>query len=874
MTSDGRVLVTGGTGAFGVATTKWLRRLGHDVVVFARHEPGTLSKGARFVRGDIGDAASVQRAMDGCDTVVHLAWALSGSITHEEAEPINLGGTRNVLTAMAETGCARLVFASSVTAYGAHPDHPQPWCEHEDLNPAHGLVYEWHKAQAEAMIVESGVESVRVRPTVVVGRDAHNAPANVYRQLVVPSLGGRAKIQMVHQEDVGRFFAHACDASAVGAVNLAADDQLTWPEVARLARRPVLPTPPRLLVPAVRALSRVASVARSAPELFDLFLHWPLADTTRLRQDFGFELAYSSAEAIADQGRDATSHIVFGMKEFRRPMKLDRARPHAPAQGGIDGRSIDILPPEAVGEFDTPRADSRYPEWTCANLAEAFPGPMTPLSLELVRDALFTGADQVALLLPLEESIRDNVQRRQLAIFGHRLYQNVSVLREMASAMPGQTPEDFDNQINGRPYPEGYVRPRTTVADVPRYVKFVATAGPRLAGIGKAVSGVEQRADEVSHIAAADLSDERLRAHIERLWGDCVEGWKVGLLCTFLVGAPAAMLQRRYGADALTRSAGDLASSRLLRGVTELAALGRQRPAVAAVLAAGVDEGSWTTLQDADPDFARRVRVLLDEAGHRGPGETELANGVYADAPWLLLRAIAGVRDTAPQMPTAERRDDFVGRQLTGLSWSMIARRERCRDAVMRLTHQLRGALREWGARLAADGSLCSPDDVFYLTHDELFAARTDRAVLIARRRGERERLAQVDLPLRFMQPMTIAVAACGLGSPTVITGVPAVSGTVVGRVRVMRSPDDEMEAGEVLVTRVTDTGWTPFFAMAAAVVTDVGGVMSHAAIVAREFGIPAVVGTELASRALADGQLVEVNGTTGVVTVLEVKPS
>jgi nucleoside-diphosphate-sugar epimerase/phosphohistidine swiveling domain-containing protein len=871
MTPDGRVLVTGGTGAFGVATTNWLRRGGHDVVVFARNEPDTLPRGARFVAGDIRDAESVRRAMDGCDTVVHLAWALSGSITHEDAEPINLGGTRNVLTAMADTGCARMVFASSITAYGAHPDHRQPWCEHEKLDPAYGLVYEWHKAQAEAMIVESGVAAVRVRPTVVVGRDAHNAPANVYRQLAIPSLGGNARLQMVHQDDVGRFFAYACGSSAVGAVNLAADDELTWFEVARLAGRPALPTPPWLLVPAVRGLSRVASVARSAPELFDLFLHWPIADTTRLKVDFGFELGYSSAEAIADQGRDAGSHIVLGMKQFRRPTKLDRARPYLPAQGDDDGRSIEILPDEAVGEFDTPRADSRYPEWTCANLAEAFPGPMTPLSLELVRDALFTGADQVALLLPLDERIRDNVRRRQLAIFGHRFYQNVSVLSERASATPGQTPEDFDNQINGRPYPEGYVRPSTTLRDVPRYLKFIATAGPRLAGIGKAVLAVERRADEMAATDVGDLSDERLRAHIETLWADCVQGWKVGLLCTFLVGAPTSMLQRRYGPDGLAGTVvGDLASSRLLRGVKELAALGRRRPGVSLILAADIEPDSWTKLQDADPDFAQRVRLLLDQAGHRGPGETELANEVYGDAPWLLLRAIAGAYESAPPRPAPTRRDDFLGRQLTRLSWSMIARRERCRDAVMRLTHQLRRALREWGARLVADGSLSRSDDVFYLTHDELFAARGDRLALIARRRAERERLAGVQMPLRFTQPMTLDACAESPGSPTVITGMPAVSGCVIGRVRVMRSPDDEMEPGEVLVTRVTDTGWTPFFAMAVAVVTDVGGAMSHAAIVAREFGIPAVVGTERASRILTDGRLVEVNGTTGVVTVLD----
>ncbi|MCX2932299.1 PEP-utilizing enzyme [Mycobacterium sp. CVI_P3] len=131
--------------------------------------------------------------------------------------------------------------------------------------------------------------------------------------------------------------------------------------------------------------------------------------------------------------------------------------------------------------------------------------------------------------------------------------------------------------------------------------------------------------------------------------------------------------------------------------------------------------------------------------------------------------------------------------------------------------------------------------------------------------------LTKLELPLRFTQPMSVgdemrAVVTSG----SAIRGVPAVSGRARGRVRLLRSPDDDIEPGEILVARVTDTGWTPFFATAAAIVTDIGGAMSHAAIVAREFGIPAVVGTEIASRALRDGQLVEVDGASGVVTVID----
>ena len=164
-------------------------------------------------------------------------------------------------------------------------------------------------------------------------------PRTYIDNLVDPEPRRRGKIQVVHQDDVGRFFAHACDSAAVGAVNLAADDVLTWTEVARLARRPAIPTPTRLVVPAVRAVSRIAPVARSAPELIDMFLERPIADTTRMKEDFGFRLGYSSAEAIADQGRHSTSHIVLGMREIRRPTKLDSSSPLLAAQADDAGRS-------------------------------------------------------------------------------------------------------------------------------------------------------------------------------------------------------------------------------------------------------------------------------------------------------------------------------------------------------------------------------------------------------------------------------------------------------------------------------------------------------------------------------------------------------
>lgn len=104
------------------------------------------------------------------------------------------------------------------------------------------------------------------------------------------------------------------------------------------------------------------------------------------------------------------------------------------------------------------------------------------------------------------------------------------------------------------------------------------------------------------------------------------------------------------------------------------------------------------------------------------------------------------------------------------------------------------------------------------------------------------------------------------------IKGIPASQGRVQGKVRIVLLPKDfsKFEAGEILVTRSTNPEWTPLLAVAKAVVTDTGGALCHAAIISREYGIPAVVGTQNATEVLKDGQTIEVSGSEGLVRVLE----
>ncbi len=206
-------------------------------------------------------------------------------------------------------------------------------------------------------------------------------------------------------------------------------------------------------------------------------------------------------------------------------------------------------------------------------------------------------------------------------------------------------------------------------------------------------------------------------------------------------------------------------------------------------------------------------------------------------------------------------------------------------------TARVRKVLMEFGHRFAEAGVIQRPDDVLHLNLDEIReTARClpdlDRRDLVSRRKAELERFAQAQPPPALGTPppgpppdnpvnRTLMKFSGGPpqppGEPGVLRGNPGSPGVVRGRARVLRSLSEAagLRKGEVLVAETTAPPWTPLFATAAAVVTDTGGILSHCAVVAREYRIPAVVGVAMATATIRDGQTVEVDGDKGVVRVL-----
>lgn len=283
-------------------------------------------------------------------------------------------------------------------------------------------------------------------------------------------------------------------------------------------------------------------------------------------------------------------------------------------------------------------------------------------------------------------------------------------------------------------------------------------------------------------------------------------------------------------------------------------------------------------VREADPTWWRAVEDFLADYGAR----TTRMYQPFSSTAWRedlpgFLRVVA-MMDHADGRPSAARstHEQLVTKTVLRLPRFLRRRFLRLvddyragyvmREASVVDTEEFCAALRalalEAGRRMSQAGLIPAPGDVKFLTEDELLAwlrgSAVDVAGIVARR--------------RWARPMAEAAWHEGRESEDgdTASGVAASPGRVTGPARIITGPDDfpRLQAGDVLVCRATDPAWTPLFALAAGVVAETGGRLSHAAIVAREYGIPAVLGIPGATSTLADGQPVTVDGTQGQVTV------
>ncbi|MGD2157833.1 MAG: PEP-utilizing enzyme, partial [Anaerolineales bacterium] len=207
----------------------------------------------------------------------------------------------------------------------------------------------------------------------------------------------------------------------------------------------------------------------------------------------------------------------------------------------------------------------------------------------------------------------------------------------------------------------------------------------------------------------------------------------------------------------------------------------------------------------------------------------------------------------------------------------LIGLRESPKFLIIRLMGIARRALLEIGQEFVEAGTIEQPDDLFFLRLSELRSlARQDsrdwKALIFQRRAAYQREQRRRQIPRVLVSDGRAFYEGLGvdIDKDGIMIGSPVSPGTVEGTVRVVLDPTKtQLSPGEILVCPGTDPAWTPLFMVAGGLITEVGGMMTHGSVVAREYGIPAVVGVHQATRRLEDGQRIQLDGTTGRIVVV-----
>jgi nucleoside-diphosphate-sugar epimerase/phosphohistidine swiveling domain-containing protein len=858
-----KIAVIGASGVIGRGVVARLLSQGHDVVGLAHHRPESWPSHADFVQSDIRDAAGVRRAVAGTDVVVHCAWA-----TNRET---NIGGTANVLAAMAHSGTRRIVFASSAHVYGTDQGGIPPRSETDRVNPVSAEGRD--KAHVEEMLATSGAEWVAIRSAVILGRGVDNC---VRRVLAAPLFAdvdgsGSRSVQLVHSDDAHRVFVRAAIDTAIssGPVNLAAQGEPTLRQIADVLGRPMVP---------VRRLS--------SPELNRL-LSAPAMNTALLHDKWNFTPAWSAEECVYDVALAVRGRVSVGNRLMSLPWRLT----HVQDIPSVDVPAADGVPPVlagpdgANGEFDTP-IDPRFPTYLATNLSEALPGPFSPSSASVTVQGLRAAGAVTAARLRPGGVIQREIATRTVGVFAHRLYGAITTAHFMAETVPFVKPatvirqsQFFGHSVASMPIYGEHRLPRAS-NPARRALRTVRNLGVFAANLVSLTTGAARDTrdfiddiDRLENLVAgvlSELADARLQSLILLARDHVVHGWVLASGSFMSFAALSVVLRGLSGRDLVLPVGQEVASAQPLTAVYRLADAAQRDPTVTRILTGPGDHLAELSAQA--PEFHAAVLAELKAIGHRGPAEVEMCSASYADNPELLIRMVTKALDIPSRPQVHSAAIPVRARPVARLAAHQLRDREARRDRMVRAIWVLRRLLRELGRRLVDSDVVETADDVFYLLVDELDALPADAAGVVARRRAEQRRLAGFAPPAVFSGNWQAATALTTVLAPgDKLTGVGVCAGRVRGRVRIVRPESiDDLQPGEILVAEATDVGYTAAFSYAAAVVTELGGPMSHAAVVAREFGIPCVVDVAAATRRLPSGALVEVDGGSGEIHVVE----
>jgi pyruvate,water dikinase len=573
------------------------------------------------------------------------------------------------------------------------------------------------------------------------------------------------------------------------------------------------------------------------------------------------------------------------------------------------------------------KTSDRYPIWTRANVGEVFPDPVALATFDFAfqnDDGLQMSElgfrDAYVRIGAFEESEFDPDNPVFLGVFGGYTYLNASLMRIFGERAPGLSAQDLDDAFFG-------VQP-----GIPAYEQHPDDPSPEAeARIGEVfgwalttpdlpdVLAQEQRVNALrdSRPDFESMGDHEIVDWIQDFFdGEFRELFAQHIFISFLTTVPLGIVSavceavgRPTDAMKIMAGLGDVESAAPSMAMWELGRAAAASESVNAAFDLGIEGLDARLRNDNDSDIENFVAAFdqfLRSYGSRGPNEWEISCPTWETTPNLALAAIDRMRvspaSAAPQDHQAQLAEDrqrlvseigamleadpeAQGQFLAGAHGASVLMpgRERTKTNCVKFIQEARMAARELGQRMVDRGVYPEITSFAMLRFSEQHQA-------IDNPDGWREIIEQrqeiFDMAAGKQEPFVIvgeseplsswpdrdAVTVEPLRPGDSIQGLPGCPGVSEGRARVILDSHDPtaLEPGDVLIAPLTDPSWTPLFVPAAGVVVDVGAALSHAIIVSRELGIPCVVSATDATKRIPDGARIQVDGDTGVVTVLD----
>ena len=570
----------------------------------------------------------------------------------------------------------------------------------------------------------------------------------------------------------------------------------------------------------------------------------------------------------------------------------------------LQSRPITTLDPVHLNELE-PLLDEEYPILTRGNIGEMMPGPVTPLTDSVFGHGIDYGLQDFYYRFGvMKKPVKGN--RHFIFLSYNHFFFILSRLYIMARKVVNVTKTSVDYSITGEilddPWPdpeqEGWIVPR--IYRFIRYMRYISTAPKQLEQLRKLNEDFQIDLEQEAEGLYGELN--RAKDVIDTAWCHhyATSGQSGALNATMLqILSGGKTIPERENYREVAELLVDIEG---IDGADALQSLDR----LAEKLRMEEGAGRFTKLEpmeaydwlnsDESGESGELFRDFMKENGHRCIREAEFREKDWETDPEGLVRLLQARVSMPPlkkeeKEKTFEKNRDLIFSRLSFIQKtilkrmmpsirSSVARRENSKSICIRIQNKARKGYIRLGELLSKEELLDDPDQIFFLTHEETGKLLRDRDLSWKERAAKRRKIFPEAKKLLFDDHYY------GLPEPREqqhvpelqegeLTALPVSVGTVTGRARIINSLDDagDIRPGEIMVVSYTDIGWTPYFSLISGLITEIGSSLSHGAVVAREYGIPAVVNLKKAKQLIGTGDLIEIDGSEGIVRIIEKGP-